>query len=215
MCYNTCMFLEILLKILSIFLLVGIGYFVYKIRLVPYDALNESVQENVSAIRVVKSFVREEYEKSRFEKAVLQVYELFVRAERTVITNGPVMMGAVYACILLLSWFGAKMIVAGGLTTGELMSLLAYCMNILVSLMMVSMIFVMLTMSEASMERIALVLDEQITLKNPENPDYDIPDGAVKFDHVTFSYSEKAEKPVLPGRRSESSAEREAPSLPW
>ena len=162
-----------------------------------YDALNESVQENVSAIRVVKSFVREEYEKSRFEKAVLQVYELFVRAERTVITNGPVMMGAVYACILLLSWFGAKMIVAGGLTTGELMSLLAYCMNILVSLMMVSMIFVMLTMSEASMERIALVLDERITLKNPENPDYDIPDGAVKFDHVTFSYSEKAEKPVL------------------
>ena len=162
-----------------------------------YDELNESVQENVSAIRVVKSFVREDYEIDKFTKAAVKVYELFVRAEKMVVTNMPVMMASVYACILILSWFGAKFIVAGNLTTGELMSLLTYCMSILMSLMMVSMLFVMFTMSEASMQRIAQVLDEKITLENPENPDREVTDGSIVFDHVYFSYNEGAEKPVL------------------
>ena len=162
-----------------------------------YDELNESVQENVSAIRVVKSFVREDYENDKFRKAVTNLYSLFVRAEKTVVTNMPVMMGSVYACILLLSWFGAKMIVARGLTTGQLMSLLAYCMAILMNLMMLSMLFVMFTMSEASMNRIAQVLDEEITLTNPEKPVMEVADGSIRFDHVMFSYSETAEKPVL------------------
>ena len=162
-----------------------------------YDDLNESVQENVTAIRVVKSFVREEYEKDKFRRAVGNLYKTFVRAEKLVVTNMPVMMGSIYACILLLSWFGAKMITVGDLTTGGLMSLLAYCMTILMNLMMVSILIVMFTISEASMNRIAEVLDEEITLTNPENADTVVPDGSIRFSHVTFSYSETAEKPVL------------------
>ena len=162
-----------------------------------YDDLNKSVQENVTAIRVVKAFVREDHEVDKFTKAVLNLYELFVRAERTVVTNMPIMMMTVYTCILLLSWFGAKMIVLGGLTTGQLMSLLTYCMTILMNLMMVSMLFVMFTMSEASMQRISTVLNEEVTLKNPENPDFEIPNGSITFEHVRFSYHNKAERLVL------------------
>ncbi len=162
-----------------------------------YDELNRSVQENVSGIRTVKAFVREDYENDRFRRAAVNVYTLFVRAEKTVVTNMPVMMGSVYVCILLLSWFGAKMIVVGDLTTGELMSLLTYCMTILMNLMMLSMLFVMFTMSQASMDRIAQVLDEEITLTNPEEPDRVVPDGSIRFDHVSFSYNDNAELPVL------------------
>ena len=162
-----------------------------------YDDLNASVQENVSAIRVVKSFVREEHENDKFRKAVGNLYQVFVRAEKLVVSNMPVMMGSIYTCILLLSWFGAKMITAGDLTTGQLMSLLAYCMTILMNLMMVSILFVMFTMSEASMDRIAEVLKEEISLTNPENPDMVVPDGSIRFEHVMFSYNENAEKPVL------------------
>ena len=162
-----------------------------------YDDLYASVQENVSAIRVVKSFVREEHENDKFRKAVGNLYQVFVRAEKLVVSNMPVMMGSIYTCILLLSWFGAKMITAGDLTTGQLMSLLAYCMTILMNLMMVSILFVMFTMSEASMDRIAEVLKEEITLTNPENPDMVVPDGSIRFEHVMFSYNENAEKPVL------------------
>lgn len=162
-----------------------------------YDSLNESVQKNVSAIRVVKSFVREDHEVSKFTKAVLKLYAMFIRAEKMVVTNMPVMMGTVYACILLLSWFGAKMIVAGGLTTGELMSLLTYCLTILMNLMMVSMLFVMFTMSEASMQRISTVLDEKITMTNPSSPLMSVADGSIRFDHVSFSYNKTAERPVL------------------
>lgn len=162
-----------------------------------YDALNESVQENVSGIRVVKSFVREEHEKSRFRNAVGNLYRSFVRAERLTVSMMPVMMGTVYTCMLLISWFGAKMIVAKDLTTGEMMSLLTYCMTILMNLMMASILFVMFSMSEASMSRIAEVLNERITLENPEHPRMEVADGAIRFDHVTFSYSESAEKPVL------------------
>ena len=162
-----------------------------------YDGLNESVQENVTGIRVVKSFVREEFEDSKFRGAVGKLYSAAIRAEKLIVTSMPVMMGTVYACILLISWFGAKMITASDLTTGGLMSLLAYCMTILMNLMMVSVLIVMFSMSEASMNRIAEVLNEEITLTNPEHPDMVVPDGSIRFEHVTFSYSETSEKPVL------------------
>ena len=162
-----------------------------------YDALNASVQENVTAVRVVKSFVREDYETDKFTKAAGNLYNMFIRAEKLMTLNMPVMQMTVYTCILLVSWIGARMIVGSELTTGELMSLLTYCMNILMSLMMLSMIFVMLTMSAASGERIAEVINEKSTLTNPENPDYEIPDGSVSFDHVYFSYNKTAQVPVL------------------
>ena len=162
-----------------------------------YDELNASVQENVTGIRVVKAYVREEYENDKFAKAAANLYGMFMRAERIVVMNGPVMTLTVYTCILLISWFGAKMIVAGSLTTGQMMSLLTYCMNILSSLMMLSMIFVMLTMSAASGRRIAEVLNEESTLKNPEAPVTDVRDGSIEFRDVMFSYNKTAERPVL------------------
>lgn len=162
-----------------------------------YDDLNESVQENVSAIRVVKAFVREDYERKRFTKASNSLYKMFVKAESIVALNSPVMMATVYTCILLISWAGAKMIVGSELATGELMSLFTYCMNILMSLMMLSMVFVMISMSTASAKRIAEVLNEKSTLTNPENPDREVRDGSISFEHVNFSYHENAEEWVL------------------
>ena len=159
-----------------------------------YDDLNASVQENVSAIRVVKAYVREDYEKKRFTKASENVYQMFVKAERIVTNNGPLMMFTVYACILGISWLGAKMIVSETLTTGQLMSLLTYCMNILMSLMMLSMIFVMVTMSTASAERICEVLNEKADLVNPEKPDFEIPDGSIEFKNVDFAYRKGGNK---------------------
>lgn len=153
-----------------------------------YDELNSSVQENVSAIRVVKAYVREDYEKDKFAKANQNIYNMFLRAEKLVVLNMPIMQATVYACILLISWFGAKTIVVGGLTTGELMSLLTYCMNILMSLMMVSMIFVMLTMSYASAKRISEVLQEKSDLTNPQDPIHEVADGSITFKNVDFSY---------------------------
>ena len=135
-----------------------------------YDDLNASVQENVSAIRVVKAYVREDYETSKFQKACNKVYEMFVKAEKLIVMNMPLMQFTVYACILGISWLGAKMIVGSSLTTGELMSLLTYCMNILMSLMMLSMVFVMVTMSIASAQRISEVINEKADLTDPENP---------------------------------------------
>lgn len=162
-----------------------------------YDDLNESVQENVSAIRVVKAFVREDYERKRFTKASNSLYNMFVKAESIVALNSPVMMATVYTCILLISWVGAKMIVSSELATGELMSLFTYCMNILMSLMMLSMVFVMISMSTASAKRIAEVLNEKSTLTNPEHPDMEVTDGSISFEHVNFSYHENAEEWVL------------------
>lgn len=162
-----------------------------------YDDLNESVQENVSAIRVVKAFVREDYERERFTKASNNLYKMFVKAETIVSLNAPVMMATVYTCILLISWVGAKMIVGSELATGELMSLFTYCMNILMSLMMLSMVFVMISMSTASAKRIAEVLNEKSTLTNPEHPDMEVTDGSIIFEHVNFSYHENAEEWVL------------------
>lgn len=162
-----------------------------------YDDLNASVQENVSAIRVVKAYVREDFEKDRFKKASENIYKMFVKAEGVIVFNNPVMMAAVYTCIILISWIGAKMIVVNSLTTGELMSLLTYCMNIMMNLMMLSMVFVMISLSLASARRISEVLNEQSTLHNPKEPLYDVPDGSISFKHVSFRYSDTAETPVL------------------
>ena len=162
-----------------------------------YDELNASVQENVSAIRVVKAYVREDYEKKRFSSAADNVYRLFVKAEKILTLNNPIMQMTVYTCILLISWMGAKMVVVDDLLTGELMSLLTYCMNILMSLMMLSMIFVMMTMSSASAQRIAEVLNEKSDLVNPDEPVYQVKDGSITFENVVFSYRKDSAEPVL------------------
>lgn len=162
-----------------------------------YDELNASVQENVSSIRVVKAFVREEHEVSKFNKAAFNLYRLFVKAENMMVSVSPLMTLTIYGSMIALSWFGANMIVGGELTTGELTTMLTYCMQILMSLMMVALIFVMLTMSLASGKRVAGVLNEQSTLTNPEHPDYNVKDGSIDFDDVVFSYSEKSDLPVL------------------
>lgn len=162
-----------------------------------YDDLNESVQENVSAIRVVKAYVREDYENKKFKKASENIYKIFCKAEGIVAWNSPVMSLAVYACIILISWIGAHMIVQDQLTTGQLMSLLTYCMTILMNLMMLSMIFVMITMSVASARRVCEVLGEKPELANPEKPIFEVKDGSIRFDHVNFSYKKNADTPVL------------------
>ena len=153
-----------------------------------YDAMNESVQENVSAIRVVKAYVREDHENEKFTKKSGDIYKSFLRVEKLMTLIMPVMMGTVYVCILLLSWNGAKLIVGGGLQTGELVQLLTYCMSILMSLMMFAMVAMMILMSTASIQRISEVIDEKPAIQNPEHPVMDIKDGSIDFDHVNFSY---------------------------
>lgn len=153
-----------------------------------YDAMNESVQENVSAIRVVKAYVREDHENEKFTKKSGDIYKSFLRVEKLMTLIMPVMMGTVYVCILLLSWNGAKLIVGGGLQTGELVQLLTYCMSILMSLMMFAMVAMMILMSTASIQRISEVIDEKPAIQNPEHPIMDIKDGSIDFDHVNFSY---------------------------
>ncbi len=162
-----------------------------------YDDMNASVQENVSAIRVVKAYVREEQETDKFKKASENIYRIFMKAEGNLVYNAPLMQITVYSCILLISWIGAKMIVASELTTGELMSLLAYCMNILMSLMMLSMVFVMISMSMASIRRISEVLKESSDIKNPKEPVYEVADGSIEFRQVDFAYRKDSESPVL------------------
>ena len=185
----------ILGALLAIIIWRAMGYFTAMFK--KYDDLNESVQENVSAIRVVKAYVREKYEKSRFTKASGNVFRMAVKAERIVSFNAPLMMLIVYSCILGISWLGAKMIVQSALTTGELMMLLAYCMSILMNLMMLSMVFVMLSMSVASAERVSEVLNETPDIVNPENPVYKVKNGSIVFDHVSFRYNKEGKKNVL------------------
>ena len=168
-----------------------------------YDDLNASVQENVSAIRVVKAYVREDYEKGKFGKASYNVYKLFMKAENVLALNSPVMMTTVYTCILFISWFGAHMIVGGSLTTGELTSLLAYCMNILMNLMMLSMIFVMMTMSMPSAKRVAEVLNEKADITNPDNPVMEVKDGSIEFKNVRFAYKKFATQEDKRGNQTE------------
>lgn len=184
-----------LASILALIIFFAMKYFNEVFR--KYDDLNASVQENVSGIRVVKAYVREEYETNKFAQASAKVYNMFVKAERVLTFNMPVMMTAVYTCILIISWQGAHMIVSDNLTTGDLMSLLAYCMNILSSLMMLSMAFVMISMSTASAERIAEVLNETSDLQNPEQPQMEVADGSIEFKNVNFRYKKDANGYVL------------------
>ena len=162
-----------------------------------YDDLNASVQENVGAIRVVKAFVREGYEGQKFNKASDMLYKLSVKAESLLAFNNPAMMIAVYFCIIMVSWLGAQLIVAGNLTTGDLTSLFSYIMSLLMSLMMLSMIVVMISMSLASIRRISEVLRETPDLHNPENPIYEVPNGDIDFDHVNFAYKHGSGKYAL------------------
>ncbi|MBE5935962.1 MAG: ABC transporter ATP-binding protein [Lachnospiraceae bacterium] len=162
-----------------------------------YDDLNESVQENIIGMRVVKSFVREDYEKERFKKASGNIYMMFKKAENIITYNGPVMMLTVYSCMILISWLGANYIVGGELAIGDLTTLLGYCMNILMSLMMLSMIFVMVTMSYASAKRITEVLNEKSDLTNGKCPIFEVIDGSIEFKDVSFSYKEDSDESVL------------------
>lgn len=162
-----------------------------------YDELNESVQENVSAIRVVKAYVREEHENNKFRKAVGNIYNMFVRAEMNVIKMPPSLTATVYICILAISWFGAHMIVGGELSTGDLMGLLTYCMSILMSMMMLAMIFVMLTMASASGKRVAEVIEEKSDITSKEGAIKEVPNGDIVFENVSFAYSKDSEEPVL------------------
>ena len=187
----------VLLLSLVLFLIISRAMKYFRQAFPKYDALNESVQENVSAIRVVKAYVREDEEVSKFKKASQAIYDIFSKAEGTTVFQMPAMMLTVYSCIILISWVGAKMIVADSLTTGELMSLLAYCMNILMSLMMVSIIFVMFSMGSAAVQRIYDVLEEQSLLKNPDDPVYEVKDGDIVFDNVSFAYNSEAKERVL------------------
>ena len=162
-----------------------------------YDDLNASVQENISAIRVVKAFVRENYENSKFAKASANLYRLFVKAEGLLAFNNPAMMTAVYFCIIMISWLGAHYIVGGTMSTGDLTSLFSYIMGLLMSLMMLSMVIVMISMSMASIRRISEVLNETPDLHDPEKPVMEVADGSIDFDHVTFSYQHGSGKSVL------------------
>ncbi|MBO5246753.1 MAG: ABC transporter ATP-binding protein [Eubacterium sp.] len=164
-----------------------------------YDELNASIQENVTGIRVVKAFVREDYEKQRFTTASHNLYHMFIKAEKLITLNGPIMQFTVYSCILLISWLGARMVVMEGLSTGDLMSMLTYCMNILMHLMMLSMVFVMITMASASAKRVAEIIEEESTLSNPQNPDYEVIDGSIRFENVAFDYHGQVENPILEG----------------
>ena len=202
-----CFFISVQLSAVFLVALVvlGVSLIFIMTRTIPvfqkvfrkYDDLNVSVQENVSAIRVVKAFVREAYEDEKFKKAADGLYRLFVKAESTLALNSPIMMLVVYGSILALSWFGAHYIVAGELTTGNLTSLFSYVMGVLMSLMMLSMIFVMVTMSIASAERICEVLKETPALADPERPLMTVSDGRVDFDHVSFSYQHGSGEVVL------------------
>lgn len=188
--------------------ILGIGLYVISKKVHPimdrvfkrYDDLNNVVEENVGAIRVVKSFVLEKEEISKFKRVSNEIYQGFSKAEKILAFNGPLMQFAIYACILLISWFGAKIIVTTNmtsLTTGELMTMFTYSIQILSSLMMLSMIFVMITISQASIERITEVLNEEPTIKDNDNPIFDVKDGSIDFENVSFSYVGKKEKECL------------------
>ena len=180
----------IAMAVLSIFLyfLISRVAGLFKMVFERYDQLNSSVQENIAGIRVVKAFVREDYENHKFLHAAEGLYKLYVRTEGLMALNHPVMNLVVYACIIAISWFGAQFVVGGSLTTGEITSLFTYVMSILMSLMMLSMIFVMLTQSAASGQRVAEVIDEQADIVNPKHPVMEVPNGSIDFNHVYFAY---------------------------
>ena len=180
-----------------LFFLLGGASKVFRQVFDKYDDLNEDVQENVSAIRVVKAYVREDFENKKFTKATQNLYRLFVKAESLLALNAPSMMLVIYGCITAVSWFGAKFIVAGDMTTGQITSLFSYIMGVMMSLMMLSMIFVMVSMSSASVKRISEVLNEVPELQNPEEPVMELEDGSIDFVHVDFSYQKGSGEEVL------------------
>lgn len=180
-----------------LFFLLGGASKVFRQVFDKYDDLNEDVQENVSAIRVVKAYVREDFENRKFTKATQNLYRLFVKAESLLALNAPSMMLVIYGCITAVSWFGAKFIVAGDMTTGQITSLFSYIMGVMMSLMMLSMIFVMVSMSSASVKRISEVLNEVPELQNPEEPVMELADGSIDFNHVDFSYQKGSGEEVL------------------
>lgn len=198
---------------LTVIPVLGVGLFLIMSRVHPifvrvfrrYDKLNNVVQENLHGIRVVKSYNRESFEEKKFTDISQAIFDDFTKAEKRLSFNMPLMQVCIYTSMILLSWFGAKEILASGnnaaigLSTGELTSLITYAMQILMSLMMLSMVFVMITISRASIERITEILDEKSDLVNPENPVYEVNDGSIVFDNVTFSYAKKSDKPVLDG----------------
>ena len=198
--------LSVIFIVAMIILSFSIGYIISHVSKLftkvyeQYDQLNQSVQENVSAIRVVKAFVREDYENEKFARAAEGLYRLFVKAETLMAWNHPFMNMVVYGCMIALSWFGAHFIVGGTLTTGELTSLFTYVMSILMSLMMLSMIFVMLTQSAASGKRVVEIINEESDIQNPAHPLMQVPDGSITFEHVRFDYRdnpvENGEHPV-------------------
>ena len=190
-------FVAIFFLATALAIIIAIAFKLFNLVFEKYDALNANVQENISGIRVVKSYVQEEREISKFDTAISNLYKLFVKAESLVVINNPLMMLTVYGCIIALSWFGAQRIVSGTLTTGELTSLFSYIMSILISLMMLSFAFVMITISEASAKRIAEVLLEESDIKSKENASIQVNDGSVDFDNVSFSYKAGIGKPVL------------------
>ena len=203
MCLIICPQIAPIFLIAAVFLIIVLGtIMVVTIRIFNrlfdrYDDLNASVQENVSAIRVVKAFVREDYEDKKFNKASDMLYKLSVKAESLLAFNNHAMMLSVYFCIIMVSWMGAELIVGGSLTTGDLTSLFSYIMSLLMSLMMLSMLIVMITMSLASIRRISEVLRETPDLHDPENPIYEVPNGDIDFDHVNFSYKHGSGKNAL------------------
>lgn len=183
----------IFLGVLLYFIMTGVHPY-FKEVFKKYDALNASVQENLTGIRVVKAYVREDHEIEKFHGASKVLYDYFLKAEKIIVLNAPLMQFTVYTCILLLSWLGAKMIVAKNLTTGELMSLFTYTTSIMISLMVISMVLVMVVMAKSSAERIVEVLDEKSDLANKENPVCEVKDGSIEFENVSFSYSKDMEK---------------------
>ena len=211
-----CLVIDARLSLIFIVAMTVLGFSLYSIIsrvaklfqqvFVKYDELNQSVQENIQAIRVVKAFVREDYENRKFSKAAEGLYKLYVRAESLMALNHPIMNIVVYGCIIALSWWGAHFIVGGTLTTGELTSLFTYVMAILQSLMMLSMIFVMLTQSAASARRVTEIIEEQPDIVNPENPVYDIADGSVEFRGVRFDYVSRKEESQSTSHTSRKSA---------
>ena len=222
-----CLVIDARLSLIFIVAMTVLGFSLYSIIsrvaklfqqvFVKYDELNQSVQENIQAIRVVKAFVREDYENRKFSKAAEGLYKLYVRAESLMALNHPIMNIVVYGCIIALSWWGAHFIVGGTLTTGELTSLFTYVMAILQSLMMLSMIFVMLTQSAASARRVTEIIEEQPDIVNPENPVYDIADGSVEFRGVRFDYvsrKEEGHSTLHENRRSSTSPSLSAAARP-
>lgn len=183
----------------GLYIIMSRAFPIFKLVFKAYDRLNNVVQENVRGIRVVKSFVREAHEKSKFGSASNDIYKQYSTAEKLLVFSMPLMQSVIYACTLLVSWFGAQLIVGGSMTTGQLTGLLAYAMQILMSLMMLSMVFVMITISRASAQRIVEILDEKADLQNPANPIRSVKDGSVSFKGVNFSYAKAKDKMCLSG----------------